>query len=239
MEACRDGNNRNVGGGKGSRKGTPQGGVISPLLSNIYLHLLDRTWVRQHLEKRLGARLVPYAEDFVVLCKVGTEVPMKAISRLLSRLELSLNESKTKVLDAQVSNFDFLGFELRIGKSLSTGNSFPYVQPSKKSLGRIKDRVTRLTCRKRTPVTLDRIMRESNSSLQGWVGYFHYRNSSRSLSHLKYHVEEQLRTPLRKRHKVKERASGYKRFSSGGLYGKYRLYKVPTTAGWKKANAFG
>ena len=59
---------------------------------------------------------------------------MKAISRLLSRLELSLNESKTKVLDAQVESFDFLGFELRIGRSRGTGNFFPHVQPWKKSL---------------------------------------------------------------------------------------------------------
>ncbi len=238
-EEGRDGKNRNVGGGKGNRKGTPQGGVISPLLSNLYLHLIDRTWERQHLEKRLGARLVRYADDFVVLCKEETEVPMKVISRLLSRLDLSLNESKTKVLDAQVAIFDFLGFELRIGRSRVTGNFFPHVQPSKKSLCSIKDRISRLTCRKRTPIPLDRIMREVNSGLQGWVGYFHYRNSSRSLSHLKCHVEERLRTHLRKRHKVKERAIGYKRFSSRVLYGKYRLYKVPTTAGWTKAHALG
>ncbi len=72
VEEDEDGTKRHIGG-KGNRKGTPQGGVISPLLANLYLHLLDRIWERQHLEKRLGAHLVRYADDFVVLCKRGTE----------------------------------------------------------------------------------------------------------------------------------------------------------------------
>ncbi len=73
LEVDEDGKKRNIGGGKGNRKGTPQGGVISLLLSNLFLHLLDRIWEKRGLQKRLGARIVRYADDMVVLCRQGTE----------------------------------------------------------------------------------------------------------------------------------------------------------------------
>jgi Group II intron, maturase-specific domain/Winged helix-turn-helix DNA-binding len=81
------------------------------------------------------------------------------------------------------------------------------------------------------------VVNEVNATVRGWVGYFHYRNCSSALKNLRYHAEERLRTHLRKRHKVKDRGVGYFRFSSRMLYGKYGLYKVPTTAGWTKAHA--
>jgi hypothetical protein len=83
----------------------------------------------------------------------------------------------------------------------------------------------------------EKIMTEVNATVRGWVGYFHFKNCSKVLTHLIGHVEERLRTHLRKRHKVKDRGTGYARFGSQVLYGKYGLYKVPTTAGWKKAHA--
>jgi RNA-directed DNA polymerase len=79
MEVDKNGTKRNIGGGKGNRKGTPQGGVISPLLSNLFLHLLDRVWERRGLQQRLGARIVRYADDIVVLCRKGTEQPMAVL----------------------------------------------------------------------------------------------------------------------------------------------------------------
>ena len=96
MEVDKDGTKRNIGGGKGNRKGTPQGGVISPLLSNLFLHLLDRIWERRGLQQRLGARIVRYADDIVVLCRKGTEQPMAVLRQILERMGLSLNEDKTR-----------------------------------------------------------------------------------------------------------------------------------------------
>ncbi len=87
-EEDKDGKQRNISGGKGNRQGTPQGGVISPLLSNLYLHLLDRIWERHQLEKKLGARIVRYADDIVVLCRRGTELPMRILRQILARLGL-------------------------------------------------------------------------------------------------------------------------------------------------------
>jgi group II intron reverse transcriptase/maturase len=89
MEMDKDGTKRNIGGGKANTKGTPQGGVISPLLANLYLHLLDRIWHKKKLQYRLEARLVRYADDFVVLCRKGTEQPMAVVRLVLERLVLS------------------------------------------------------------------------------------------------------------------------------------------------------
>jgi RNA-directed DNA polymerase len=238
MEVDKDGTKRNIGGGKGNRKGTPQGGVISPLLANLYLHILDRIWERRNLQQRLGARIVRYADDIVILCRRNKSgKAMTVLRQILERLELTLNEAKTKIVNANQGSFDFLGFSIRMGKSRKTGNHYPHVQPSKKSLQVIKDRVTKLTNRVRTVKPLEWVVNEVNATVRGWVGYFHYRNCSKALTGIKSHVEERLRTHLRKRHKIRDRKAGYALFRTGNLYEKYRLYKVPTTAGWTRAHA--
>jgi len=226
-----------TGGGKANSRGTPQGGVISPLLANIYLHLLDRVWERRGLERRWGARLVRYADDFVVLCRRGTEQPMALIREVLQRLGLSLNETKTKVLDARAEHFTFLGFAVQLRRSRHSGLLYPHVMPSAKALAKVRARLTELTARRNTPLPLGVIVQRMNGLLRGWVNYFHYRNCSTAMVGLKWHVEERLRTHLRKRHRVKDRGTGYRRFPSRLLYCKYRLYRVPTTAGWTAAHA--
>jgi len=237
VEVDKDGTKRNIGGGKGNRQGTPQGGVISPLLANLYLHLLDRIWERRQLQQRLGARIVRYADDIVVLCRRGTVRPMAVLRQILERMGLTLNEAKTRIVDAYQGKFDFLGFEIRMGKSSRTGKHYPHVQPSKKSLKTIKERITKLTGRARTIMPMDWLVNELNATVRGWVGYFHVRNCSKALGHVRWHLEERLRTHLRKRHKVRHRNTGYVRFANRVLYEKYGLYKVPTTAGWTRAHA--
>jgi RNA-directed DNA polymerase len=233
----KDGTRKNVGGGKANSKGTPQGGVISPLLSNCYLHLLDRIWDKHQLRWKLKARLVRYADDFVVLCAGAVEKPLATARQVLERLDLTLNETKTRIVDAREESFNFLGFAIRVSKSWKSGKNYQHISPSTKSLAKIKDRITQLTARKRTPIPLDDIVGSLNASLRGWVNYFHYRNSSGVLEKVKTHAEERLRTHLMKRHKVKDRGVGLRRFPSQQLYTKHGLYKVPTTAGWKTAYA--
>ena len=237
MEVDRKGTKRNVGGGKGNRKGTPQGGVISPLLANLYLHLLDRIWERRQLQQRLGARIVRYADDLIILCRRGSEKPMEVLRLILERLRLTLNEAKTKIVNTVEGKFDFLGFSIWMSKSKRTGNHYAHAQPSKKSLQEIKDRVTALTKRVRTMVALEQVVGEVNTAVRGWVGYFHFKNCSKVLEHVRGHVEQRLRTHLCKRHKIRDRKAGFARFGNRVLYEKYGLYKVPTTAGWKRAHA--
>ena len=233
----KDGTRKNVGGGKANSKGTPQGGVISPLLANCYLHLLDRIWDKHQLRRKLQAHIVRYADDFVVLCRGKTDAPLAAVRHVLDRLDLTLNATKTRIVDARQESFIFLGFEIRMSKSWKSGKSYPHVCPAAKSLAKIKEHIKQQTDRRLTPVPLDDIIRNMNASLRGWVGYFHYRNSSKVLDKVKTQAEERLRMHLMKRHKISDRGTALKRFPRQKLYANYGLYKVPTTAAWKTAHA--
>lgn len=222
---------RGVGGGKGNRRGTPQGGVISPLLSNLYLHLLDRLWRKYRLDIRLGARLVRYADDFVVLCARGVDEPLNLIRRFLERLELTLNEQKTKIVDARAEEFQFLGYSVRMAEGRS-GKRYPHIEPGATAIKRVKARLTELTDRRMTWKPLPDVVQEVNQLLNGWTGYYHYRNSSGVFARVKRHAEERLRIHLRKRHKIKDWGMGLHRFPNRVLYADYGLFKLPTTAGW-------
>jgi len=211
--------------------------VVSPLLANLYLHLLDRVWKRHDLEGRLGARLVRYADDAVILCRYGTERPMAVLKTVLERLDLQLNPAKTQVVDAREQGFDFLGFHIAWRSSRRSGKGYPHVEPSPRAEQRIKDRVKELTARRRTPVSLTDMIGEVNQALRGWSGYFHYRNCSTVLGRVKTHTEERVRTQLRRRHKLRSRAQGYSRFPNAHLYDHVGLFEIPTTAGWKSAQA--
>jgi RNA-directed DNA polymerase len=236
VEKGKDGNNH-ISGGRSNRRGTPQGGVISPLLANLYLHLLDRIWERHNLERRYAARLVRYADDMVVLCARDTDKPLSMLKHVLERLGLTLNEMKTNIVNAWDTSFEFLGFEIWMQQSMLSGKAYPHVQPGKKAAARIKAQTTDLTRRALTPMPLPMLMERLNQTLRGWTGYFHYRNSTQVLKMVKWHAEERLRTHMRKRHKIKFRAGGYERFPSRVLYERYGLFKVPTTAPWKNAHA--
>ena len=162
---------------------------------------------------------------------------MTELREILNKLKLILNATKTHVVNTFQDRFDFLGFTIWMGKSRRTGNHYSHVQPSKKALKKIKDRVTEQTGRYRTMVPLEQVVSEVNSTLRGWVGYFHIRNCTKLLEHVRGYAEQRLRTHLCKRHKVRDRKAGYVRFGNRDLYEKYGLYKVPTTSGWTKANA--
>lgn len=102
---------------------------------------------------------------------------------------------------------------------------------------KIKAKLTALTGRELTPLPLEDLMGNVNRSLRGWANYFHYRNSSLGMSKVRTHAEDRLRTHLRKRHKVKDRGTGLRRFPHADLYERYGLYKVPAGVGWKTVHA--
>ena len=171
------------------------------------------------------------------MCRQDVQEPLQVVRRVLERLGLSLNEAKTRVVDATEGSFDFLGFSIRMSRGVRTGKPYPNVRASEKSLMRIRTKLTQLTGRELTPIALDKIVGNVNRSLKGWANYFHYRNSNQVMEKIKTHAEQRLRTHLMKRHKVKDRGMGEGRFPSVDLYRRYGLYKVPTAAGWKSAPA--
>lgn len=237
IEECQG--KRKVGGGQSSRKGTPQGGVISPLLANIYLNLLDRVWQRQEIEKRHGARLVRYADDIVVLCRGDTAKPLSIMKRVLRRLDLTLSSEKSAVIDTRKGRFRFLGFSIGLIRSEHTGRWFPYVEPCKKAISSMKAKLKWITRRQMTFVPITDIVKIESDILRGWGNYFRYGNCFRQLRKVRLFAEQRLRLHLCSRHKVKHKESGYNRFPRKELYGKYGLYKLDIKPKWKLAQALG
>lgn len=237
VEEDDDGKRHCGGGGKANRQGTPQGGVISPLLSNLYLHILDRIWERHELAVRYRARLVRYADDMVILCAGDIIAPMTMLRHVLARLGLRLNETKTQVVNARLEPLEFLGFSFHLRRSRRSGKHYPHVEPSRRSVQRIKERTKALTDRRRTAVPMAQVIAELNRTLRGWCNYFYHCNCTEVMSKVKMHAEERVRIHLRRRHKMVSRAQAYQRFPGRVIYGRYGLFKLPTTAPWRSAHA--
>src|SRR6202171_753076 len=133
--------NRQLTGGKDNDRGTPQGGVISPGLANLYMNRMLKGWRQTKRGEQFRARLVNYADDFVILSRGKAAESLEGTRGVLARLELTLNETKTSIRDARVERFDFLGYTFGRHYSQRTGRKYVGYSPSKKSVARIKDKV--------------------------------------------------------------------------------------------------
>ncbi|MFT5115884.1 MAG: RNA-directed DNA polymerase [Parasphingorhabdus sp.] len=226
-----------AGGGKKARMGTPQGGVISPLLANLYLNLLDRVWAKCKLAETHKARLVRYADDIVILCVGDTTMAYDKLRKILNKLELKLNEEKTQLKDSRRESFDFLGFSVHMSRAKQSGKLFPCVEPSDKAMQSIKQKIKYYTRRDMNPVPIDGIVDKLNQSVRGWSNYFYYGHGHRKMKQVKYYLGESLRLHLRYRHKLKNRGAAYSRFPYSYLHNYLGLYKVPTSSTWKSTHA--
>ncbi|HYW30166.1 MAG TPA: group II intron reverse transcriptase/maturase [Gemmatimonas sp.] len=181
--------------------GTPQGGVISPLLSNIYLHVLDKLWTRQSAP--LGT-LVRYADDFVVICctKKQCEQAEARVRVILTRLGLELHPEKTRRVELYdgKEGFDFLGCHLhkrmsgRLWEQKRKRLYFLQRWPSKRSMQRIRQRVKELTPRSRCHVDSRIIIANLNPVLRGWGQYFRSGNAATRFNQLDEYVWRRLKT---------------------------------------------
>ena len=159
--------------GKGNQIGTPQGGVISPLLANIYLHLIDRIVnSAQSIFKKYGIKIVRYADDFVLM---GKTLPIETIERLknlLQRMGLSLNEKKTRQIDARKEGFNFLGFTIRYDKDTKGRNTrYWNIMPSKMSEQKIRDKVKGFL-KTHGHYKSEDVATGLNTIMRGWLNYF-------------------------------------------------------------------
>jgi group II intron reverse transcriptase/maturase len=186
---------------RSTTSGTPQGGVISPLLSNIFLHVLDKLWMRHSAP--LGT-LVRYADDFVVLCKTKSECEQaeQRIRQILVRLGLELHPEKTRKVDVGwgQQGFDFLGCHLRKRLSGSIWERsrkrlyFLHRWPSQRSMKRIRQRVKELTPRHRCHEDLRDIIARLNPVLRGWSNYFCTGNATKRFNQIDDYVWRRLVT---------------------------------------------
>ena len=185
---------------KGNEKGTPQGGVISPLLANISLNVLDTLWAVKKVQERLGARLVRYADDSVILCRGNTDRILKGVKLVLNDLGLTLNEEKTHIVDARQESFNFLGFSIGMKRGKRTDRTYPHTEPSKKALNHIRAEVKRLTTEQYSAVPTEDVIRRVNEVARGWVGYFRFGNCTKALSTFKRYLVYRMRIYLRRKH---------------------------------------
>jgi RNA-directed DNA polymerase len=182
--------------GKGwspTETGTPQGGVLSPLLANIYLNELD------HLMARQGWLIVRYADDFVVLCvsEQAAQQALHDISQWTEAAGLKLHPTKTRIVDAsQAGGFDFLGYHFERGMKW----------PREKSLKKFKDAIRQKARRTRSG-SMNQITEECNRTLRGWFNYFKH-GIPNVFENLDGWTRGRLRSILRKRHKGKGRGRG-------------------------------
>jgi RNA-directed DNA polymerase len=218
---------------KGNDQGTPQGGVISPLLANIYLNVLDTLWAVKKVQERVGARLVRYADDSVVLCRGNAGRILNGFKKALGDLGLTLNEEKTRVVNACQESFKFLGFTIGIRRSQRTGRRYPHIEPSKQAQKWIRSEIKRLTTEQYSAVPTEAVIRRVNEVARGWVGYFRYGNCTKALVILKRYLVYRMRIYLRRKHHY--RSFGYRKYPDRYYYDSLGLYEVPTRAPWAKA----
>lgn len=202
--------------------GTPQGGVISPLLANIYLNELDRNWLKKNYHKRNGldAQMVRYADDLLILTRNKGTFVKQILEREIRKLGLELNEKKTKVISAEETGFDFLGFNFRKVWNRGRTKKFPLHMPTREAQKVIKAKIREATQNK--PVKVTEVIKELNPIIRGWANYFRIGNSARIFSKIRGYTVMRVRRFIRRRQN--RGGYGWKEIPNDFLYGKLGLY---------------
>jgi len=198
-------------------KGTPQGGVISPLLANIYLDRIDKGW--KPFTKY--ARLIRYADDLVILTEYTVWKAFRYLESITNRLKLKLSISKTKIINTDEESFDFLGYSFKRAINLKRNKRVAYFWPSKKAEQKIKARIKQITSDKRT-VKVGQVVNEANAAIRGWVNYFKIGNSTKKFGNIRWYVKNRIRKFMMGR--KRERGYGCKEYPENYLYNKLGLY---------------
>ena len=195
---------------RGGVTGTPQGGVVSPLLANVYLTRLDRAWQTEGV-----GVLVRYADDVIVMCRTRQEAEsaLATLTRLLAELGLQPKASKTRIVHLREGGegVDFLGFHHRWVRARSRQHRhvcFLARWPTDRAMQHARDRIRQLTERRRMLLPLEQIVRDVNRVLRGWAGFFRYGNSTRHLEKIRSYALERLALQVAKRH-GRSRAYGW------------------------------
>lgn len=215
------------GGGGSNRRGTPQGGVISPLLANAYLNRLD--WdVNERCE--LKPVMVRYADDFVILSRPGEGAGLlQRLKRWLEGRGLVLNEQKTRLVDIRQEGIKFLGFALnwRQGRS---GRNYPHVEPHAKSQTKLREGVREVLNRGTLWRPVEEVVLQLNRRLKGWAGYFHYANSTRVMGQVGEYTRNKLRRWLWRKHGCSRAL--WATYTNADLYDRFGLFRLPQRAAW-------
>jgi RNA-directed DNA polymerase len=228
IEERDDNGKRRIGGGKSNTRGTPQGGVASPLLANIYMNRFLKHWRLTARGEAFHARVIAYADDFVILSRGWAAEALTWTKAVMTRLGLTINEAKTSLKNARRESFDFLGYSFGPHPYKGNGKWYLSASPSKKSMRKFKANVGNLL----VPGNHDpwpEVRDKLNSSLLGWSNYFCHGTRRAAFRGVDQYVYERVRDFLVRRHKVAGRGS--RRFSCEVVYdlGLLRLECLPLT----------
>src|SRR5450755_4815541 len=157
---------------KDSGRGVPQGSPLSPLLGNLYMRRFVLGWKQRGMERRLQAKIVSYADDYVICCKGDVDEALAEMRWMMRRLKLTVNEAKTRVCQLPHDRFDFLGYTFGRCYSAKTGRAYLGTRPSKKSLTRIIRGIHECTERRTGWQEVDALVSQINRKLVGWANYF-------------------------------------------------------------------
>ena len=223
VEERTDTGGKRLTGGKGSKRGTPQGGVISPLLANVYMNRFLKYWRQNGLGQRLRAHVVVYADDLVILSRRHASQAHEVLKDVMTRIGLTVNETKTKLREATTERFDFLGYTFGPYWDRRTGKRYLGAGPSAKSRQRLKAKVHALTVPGNVlpwPAVCDQL----NTMLGGWQAYFGYGTLSRAYQDVNWYVANRVRHFLRRRHKVRSRGS--RPFSTERVFNDRKVFRL-------------
>jgi RNA-directed DNA polymerase len=208
-----------------TNRGTPQGGVVSPLLANLYFRRFILAWKKFGHEQRLQAQAVNYADDLVICCRPGNgAAAMAAFRELMTRLGLTVNERKSRLALLPEESIDFLGYTLGrfYGKD---GRSYIGTQPSKKSVRRLLRRIHEETSSRWSWQVPAARVRRLNPILRGWCAYFDQGPVMRAYRVIRKYTERRFRRWLMRRQQ--KHGTGYKQFPDRHLYETLGLFKPP------------
>ncbi len=210
---------------KDERRGTPQGGVASPLLANLYMRRFVLGWKQQEQQQRSKTHIVNYADDFVICCRPGrAEEALERMRQMMGKLRLTVNEEKTRRCSVPEEAFTFLGFTFGRQTSWKTGRAYVAPAPAAKKVQAICRQISEQTSGRTVWRDEEEQVGKLNQALLGWANYFRIGYVTAAWEAVQQHACRRLRWWLRRKHR--EKAGKGQRYPERQLYEEYRLVRL-------------